>query len=541
MKLLSIHMGLHDNNCSYFDGKSLHYCKSERTHQIKHHAYNSLKQIIDDLKNIWGITLEEIDQIALSGLGRAHQFGLQSPSPEFFPSVVYNNFPLHKNVVIVNHHYAHSLSTNILCETKPKVYFVIDGQGQNRSWSVHKDNKIIDEGLEDECGSIGNIMSEVGRSLGIEARHNDDIAGKLMGLQSFGKLNQDYYDKIKRFGMRDINELFRYSIHNDDIAGKLMGLQSFGKLNQDYYDKIKRFGMRDINELFRYSIWKECNYYGYSDLDWIHTVHERVGDLLIEFFLKYANEHDTISYSGGVAQNIIWNTKLKNKFPNLIIGPHSSDEGLSIGSMEYMRIINNLPPMVINNFPYSQQDECPPDEPTEDIIKHAAKELAEGKIIAWYQGNGEIGPRALGNRSILMDPRLVDGKDKVNLIKNRENYRPFGASVLEECVSDYFSIPFAPFLNPYMLYLVNAKNDTMPAITHVDGTCRLQTVGNENILFRKLLEEFYRITGCPVLLNTSLNVAGKPIASKCSDAVLLFETTKLDALFVGNKMFLKHT
>lgn len=499
MKLLSLHVGIHDNSCCYFDGEFLHYYKSERKYKKKHHAYNSLEDFINDIKSMWNVEMEDIDQIAITGMGyKSERFGVPSwDGTRFFPASSIDFFPYHKNVVRPNHHYSHTLSTNIVSRLNEDISFVIDGEGQKRTWSIHKNNAILDDGIADECGSIGKSMVDVGYFLGIQSQHHDDV------------------------------------------AGKLMGLQSYGKLNQDYYEKIKHFGMRDINEIFSYDNWKKYNYQGYTDLDWIHTVHERVGDLLVEFFSQYANANDVIRYSGGVAQNIIWNTKLKQKFPNLIIGPHSSDEGLSIGNMEYLRIVNNLPPMSINNFPYSQKDESPDEEPTEETIKIAAKLLSEGKIIAWYQGNGEIGPRALGNRSILMDPRIPNGKDKVNSIKHREQYRPFGASILEEHVESFFDVPFKPFINPHMLYVVNAKDGSMPAITHVDSTCRLQTVKTENKCFRKLLEEFYKLTGCPAVLNTSLNLAGNPIADTIDDAVLLYKTTPLDALFVGNRMFLK--
>ena len=146
-----------------------------------------------------------------------------------------------------------------------------------------------------------------------------------------------------------------------------------------------------------------------NELDWIKTVHEKLGDILVEFFLRYAKEDAIIGYSGGVAQNVIWNTLLKKEFPNIIIPPHSSDEGISLGAIEWLRKYHNLKKINFNNFPYNQSDISVNNITNDNIIK-IANYLAEGKIIGWYQGNGEIGPRALGNRSILMDPRIKDGK-----------------------------------------------------------------------------------------------------------------------------------
>ena len=172
----------------------------------------------------------------------------------------------------------------------------------------------------------------------------------------------------------------------------------------------------------------------------------------------------------------------------------------------------------------------------QETIKTAAKLLSEGKIIGWYQGNGEVGPRALGNRSILMDPRIRNGKEIINGVKNRENYRPFGASILAEHIKDYFDLNIK---DDFMLFTNNFITKEFPAITHVDGTCRVQAVEKNNKIFRKLLDEFYNITGCPIILNTSLNINGKPIAGYPENAINLFETTSIDYMFIGNKIYSK--
>ena len=135
-----------------------------------------------------------------------------------------------------------------------------------------------------------------------------------------------------------------------------------------------------------------------------------------------------------------------------------------------------------------------------------------------------------------MDPRIPNGKEVINRIKNREGFRPFGASVLSEHKSDYFDLDYE---TPYMLHVTQVKSDTLQAITHVDSTCRVQTVKNENPNFRLLLEEFYKLTGCPILLNTSLNLAGKPIAAFPDNAQELFENSSLDCVVIGNSLYQK--
>jgi carbamoyltransferase len=177
------------------------------------------------------------------------------------------------------------------------------------------------------------------------------------------------------------------------------------------------------------------------------------------------------------------------------------------------------------------QNDYAPEEPSMETISKAARYLANGKVVGWYQGHGEIGPRALGNRSILFDPRIDNGRDIVNAIKNREEFRPFGASCLGPYTTGLFQIENK---DPYMLYTSKVLGK-LPSITHVDGTCRLQTV-DEPGPFKRLLEEFLTLTGCPVLLNTSLNLAGKPIAGHPDDARELFRTTSIDVMVIGNEI-----
>jgi carbamoyltransferase len=259
--------------------------------------------------------------------------------------------------------------------------------------------------------------------------------------------------------------------------------------------------------------------------------------MLVDFFSKHANPNDTIVYSGGVAQNVIWNTKLRENFPNIIIPPHCADDGLSLGALEFLRQKHNLDKFKLDNFPYAQSDTAPNSLPTQETIKTVAEILSQGKTVGWYQGHGEIGPRALGNRSILVNPQIPNAKDIINKIKNRETYRPFGASILEEYAHEYFEDLKD---DPYMLYVGKFKHEKqLKSITHVDKTCRVQTVKKDSGSFRLLLEEFYKLTGCPILLNTSLNIAGKPIAGYPSDAYELFRSSTLDCFVIGNDYAVK--
>lgn len=497
MKLLALRLCEHDSNFSYFDGNKLHYYKSERTTQVKHHGFSNIWEWQRVIKSLWNLDYQDLDEIAIVFDPWVHN--LPVDNEDFFPAIEYDFIPAKCKVWRVSHHLAHSLSTWMLTDRDPDISFVFDGYGdKDKSWSVIKNGQIISSGSLSVNGSLGTETAHAGRYLGVQADVDLDLAGKVMGLQSYGNFNQDFFNIIKEYDIYSLKEIF----------------------NIKHWVNFK----------------KDPLLANLQPLDWINTVHYRAGQALVEFFKEYAGPDDLISYTGGVAQNVIWNTELKKHFKNLVIPPHSADDGLSLGAIEWLRRRHNLPPFTIENFPYVQFDTAPDDEPTLDTIKEVAKILAEGNIVAWYQGNGELGPRALGNRSILMDPRIPNGKEIINRIKNREGFRPFGASVLSEYKSDYFDLDYE---TPYMLHVTQVKSNALQAITHVDGTCRVQTVKDENPNFRLLLEEFYKLTDCPVLLNTSLNLAGKPIAAFPDNARELFKNSTLDCVVIGNVLYQK--
>jgi carbamoyltransferase len=497
MKLLALRLCEHDSNISYFDGSELHYYKSEREYQIKHHAFHNIWEWQDVIKRLWGVNESDIDEIAIVFDPWAYRLPINNET--FFPAIEYNYIPSKCKVWRLNHHYAHALSSWMLLEKEPDVSIVIDGFGDfDKAWSVIKNNMLVEEGSLQKNGSIGQMLADAGRNLGVEADHGLDIAGKVMGLQSFGCIDEGYLNFIQQYDLYSINHLY------------------------------------DVNNWYLYK--QDPLIANLTRLDWIKTIHARTGEILVDFFKKFASKDDVIHYSGGVAQNVVWNTELKKHFNNIIIPPHCSDDGLSLGAIEWLRIKNNLPKFKLNGFPFSQKDQAPITYPSQETIKKTALLLAEGKTVAWYQGNGELGPRALGNRSILMNPLINNGKIKINNIKRREQYRPFGASVLNEFKEEYFCLDYE---NPFMLFTSKLKNNNMECITHIDNTCRIQTVNENGSSFRLLLEEFYKVTGCPVLLNTSLNLAGKPIAGYIDNAKELFYGSNLDCLVIGNDLYEK--
>jgi carbamoyltransferase len=171
----------------------------------------------------------------------------------------------------------------------------------------------------------------------------------------------------------------------------------------------------------------------------------------------------------------------------------------------------------------------------EDILKRTAEMIVDKRVVGWFQGRMEWGPRALGNRSILADPRDKEMQDIVNLkIKFRESFRPFAPTVLLDKASEYFELDRQ---SPYMLLVTQVREakKVIPAVTHVDGSARVQTIAREdNPLYYDLIDEFYKITGVPIILNTSFNVRGEPIVCTPEDAYTCFIRTKMDNLVMGN-------
>ena len=308
-----------------------------------------------------------------------------------------------------------------------------------------------------------------------------------------------------------------------DFPGKVMSLQSYGK--PDYnkvenWHKLERFRNRIVFSEAAHTDVDNLNY------NYISTLHKFCEQLVLDFAPDIP-----FHYSGGVAQNVVWNRAMLDAGKLPTVYPWAYDGGCSIGALNYLLDKHNIK----RNADWVQDDEAPQDEPSLYTLIEVSQLLAEGKVVGWYQGNGEIGPRALGNRSILYDPSRKDAKDKVNKIKQREWWRPFGASVLESKASQFFDLPESR----YMLFNSNVLYSGIPGVTHVDGTCRHQTVPDNDTPFQWLLTYFELETGLPMLLNTSLNAKGKPLCSTIQQAVDLFKETEMDALCVGDTLYQK--
>jgi len=238
---------------------------------------------------------------------------------------------------------------------------------------------------------------------------------------------------------------------------------------------------------------------------------------------------DNLCVAGGVAYNGYMNEEFIKHYKNVFIPPAVGDEGQAIGAYQHADYTQNRNEHKSETFAGKEYDF----EGDKKVnYTEIAQAIADGAIVGWFQGKSESGNRALGNRSILADPRNPNIKDIINsTIKMREDFRPFAPAVLEEHYKEYFDTRLP---SPYMSRICAVKTDKVPGITHVDNTARIQTVNRQfNEKFYNIINEFYKITGVPMLLNTSFNCQ-EPIVETPEQAIRTFNRTKLSLLVIND-------
>jgi len=314
-------------------------------------------------------------------------------------------------------------------------------------------------------------------------------------------------------------------------ASKLMGLVAYGKFSQYYYNIFQIILNGRITEKKQDFSYISIDNYGLHDL--AHTLQKFTIDKIKEhvYPLKSCNN---LCIAGGVAYNGYMNEEFTKHYENVFVPPAVGDEGQSIGTYQHADYILNNNIHKSETFAGKQYEY---NEGEQVNYKEVAQAIADGKIVGWFQGKSESGNRALGNRSILADPRNPDIKDIINhTIKMREDFRPFAPAVLEEHYKEYFDTRLP---SPYMSRICKVKSDKVPGITHKDNTARIQTVNkNFNEKFYNIINEFYKITGIPMLLNTSFNCQ-EPIVETPEQAIRTFKRTSLDMLVIEERIIKK--
>ena len=519
MKILGFYIGGHDSNYTIYDTDTnqIVYTKTERVTGAKHH-----KCLFNDLPS------DDIDVIVYSDgnrnhLGKLHPDKLHSmiPLDSSIGEMFLKKYPNLKEIFYVDHHFCHTLSVWPLHKTKDHDYgIVLDGRGDqedrvsvfSKPYDIVHDNGDHSKYITFKSGNLNApaILRNIGRLMKLPG-NGLDLPGKIMGANAYGNVDHDYVNNFIE-SLEKIGFIEYFSNDQNDFIS-VLALDEFTPYNLDNKEFVEK----------------------------LSTVHYLVGKIIVRLFeVLEIPKTALITYSGGVAQNTVWNEMIQKKYKNILIPPHCYDGGMSLGAIEFYRIKNNHVPIECPEFPYIQRDEIK-DIPATDTIKQIAKYLADGKIVAWMQGKGEIGPRALGNRSILMNPAIPNGKDIINArVKHREYWRPFAPSILLEHAKEWFD--FDKDELPYMLYAVQANKlhaNKIPAVIHGDNTARVQTVSENNKSFYELINEFYKLTDIPLLLNTSLNAGGSPIFAYKEQAVDFFNNVDIDVLCIGNEIYLK--
>jgi len=440
-------------------------------------------------------------------------------------------------IIYVTHHLAHAANAFYLSPYKEAAILTVDGRGEDESMSfaVGKDNKITELKTLALPHSLGLVYTSITQFLGFEP-HVDEW--KVMALASYGKRNNTEYKKMKKILSLQSGGLFEFDL---------------SYFSYHLYDKTTLYSPK-MNSLFGEprkpgdAITKRHQEISAA----LQQITEEVLEHMLKWLAKETGQKNLV-VGGGVFMNSVFNGKilLHTPFEKVFISSCPDDSGISIGAAAYVyHDILGLPRMKPQEHNY-YGPEFSDTEINEvikkyklnathrtDVEKYAASLLSEGKIIGWFQGKMEFGQRALGNRSILADPRRADMKDLVNhSIKYRENFRPFAPSILEEKVSQYFECgPKDRVHFMERVYLIRPeKRSVIPAVTHVDGSGRLQTVSKKyNPRYHKLISEFEKLTNVPVVLNTSFNLKGEAIVCTPTDAIRTFISSGLDALVMGN-------
>jgi carbamoyltransferase len=447
----------------------------------------------------------------------------------------------------VEHHKAHMASCFLVSPFERAAILSIDGFGDfiSTMWGLGQGNRIDVLGQVEYPHSAGALYTATSQYLGF-TKYGDE--GKVMGLAPYGQPRYlaEFRDIIRTdngFGFKLNLDYFLHHSEGVDMTWD-EGSPTIGRMFSDQFSDT--FGpTRSAGEPLATK---------HEDIAAsLQARLEEVGfHILNQLYEK--TKLDQLCLAGGVALNSVMNGKipLHTPFKEIFVQPAAGDSGTAVGVCYYIHnMILHQPRSFVMEHAYTGPEfveaqieralsqsslvhrklgDC-------ELTEVAAQAIADGKIVGWFQGRMEFGPRALGNRSIVVDPRRSEMKDILNArIKKREPFRPFAPSILEERVGEYFEQTHP---SPTMLMVYQVKKDkqsVIPAVTHVDGSGRLQTVSRQtNARYYQLISDFEKLTNVPVVLNTSFN-EDEPIVCTPEEAVNCFQRTRMDVLFLGNYM-----
>lgn len=536
----------HDAAAALVDnGKVVAAIEEERLSRIKHTAKaptNAIKFCLDS----YGVKLSDIDKLVV--IGREENstlLGLDNyilhddvKHLEIWDYMVdhiqknYGSKLQRENTCFVDHHIAHASSAYYMSGFDRSLIVTIDGSSPE--------------------GYAGYIVSADGDSFTILDRIPNANSLGVFYLSVIKYMGYFQYDEYKVMGLAPYGNPDKYR----KIIKKMYNLLPEGKfkLNLEYCAVLFEFiKPRKRGEGFTQQ---------HKDL--AAALQEGLETIvlhILEYYRKITG-HTRLCMSGGVAHNCSMNGKVlySGLFDNIFVQPAAHDAGNTVGGALYIE--KNLNPNVkLEKLKHLYWGTNIADsDGVHDILERwkkvisyrkednitgiTAKLIADGNVIGWVQGRSEFGPRALGNRSILADPRKAENKNIINaMVKKREGYRPFAPSVLEGYLEEYYEVPQCKAQLSYMNFVLKTKKnkcEILGAVTHVDGSARVQTVSKEaNEKYWRLIDEFRKLTGIPVLLNTSFNNNVEPIVDSEEDAIICFLTTDIQYLIIGDYVISK--
>jgi len=565
MNILGISAFYHDSAaCLLSNGEIVAACQEERLSRIKHDESFPVRSVhyclhqgrlgILDVDYIvfYEKPLTKFDRIIESFLYSAPNGGepFRRAMPVWLRSRLRTEKEIRKeldfegDILFVDHHAAHSASAFFPSPFKEATVLTMDGVGEWTTIGVAHGHVNRIEPLWEQRfpHSLGLLYSAFTAFLGFGVNSGEH---KMMGLSSYGE-----------------------PVYRDLILENLLDLKEDGsfRLNMDYFDILSGRSMTNerFHDLFQQSPRIPESPITNKDRDIASSIQWVTEEVVLRVSQFAMNQTGSLNLcmGGGVSLNCVANGRLlrEGPFENIWIQPASGDAGGALGAallvwhryLENGRVTDDLMDSMSGSFlgPAYDDEEISRalemvgipftklPEGTERYLP-VADLLAEGLVVGWFQGRMEFGPRALGARSILADPRRMEIKDRINeTIKFRETFRPFAPVILEESAKEYFALEA---ISPYMLLAAPVKRpDEIPAATHVDGSARVQTVSEEmNPDLHSLISLFSAKTGCPVMLNTSFNVRGEPVVCSPEDAILTFMSTGLDILVMGSFLVAK--
>jgi len=531
MILLGLTGGFHFGSCDAAaavmkDGKLVAALEEERVSRVKYSYGIPPTRCIKAVLDVAGLNIHEVDAVVL----------YVSSYPDAIREMrehIEGLFGFCPPIEVVEHHLAHAASAYYASPWDESAVICLDWSGDGVSSSIWKGEGRNLTKVEDIArpNSLGTFYAAFTQFLGFE--RGDEY--KVMGLASYGEAAYNLDDFLDVSG--DIYEL------NEDLLNKK---------NRSLYQRV----FSDVLGKWQ----PELRRYPYQKVERKHMdLAASVQRYFEKAFFKLADRareltgSDKLCLAGGGALNCKANGLLlkRNTFDEIYVPPFPNDTGCAFGTASAHAARNgiNIEPVTHSKLgPGFSDEEIEKDimllkataREIDDPAKEAAKRVTAGELVGWFQGRMEVGPRALGARCILADPTDVTARDRINtFVKFRESFRPFAPSVLMDECDTWFDL-HQP--SPFMSFTADVlQPERLPAITHVDGTARIQTVTNDDHIYAQLLRAMREQNGVGCVLNTSFNYMGQPVVCNPREAIYTFFGTGLDSLIIGNKVIEKNT